>query len=248
MIDTKLKYQAVIFVINEDITPNSKTIQRLMSDVFADYELIPNTFFELNNFNPQPTPRLRFSSINNEWNISFGATRLDIEKLPTDQKGENLGELKSFCENAIKITDRLFSVFPKKANRVSLVTDAFLTEMPSENLYEIYCRLFTPPETLIKNKPTEWNFRSVVQLQKEISNLTEDVNFIGAINRMSGSFLNIENFNAAPKFDRIQVTTDINTSQFNKEFRFDINFIKDYYSSVVSWTESFREEILKHIL
>jgi hypothetical protein len=247
MIETNLKYQAVIFVINEDIIPNAKVIQKLMGEVFDGFDLIPNTFFEVSNLNPQPAARLRFASVNNEWSISFGSNRLDIEKLPVDPKGENLGELKSFCETTVKIIERLFAVFPKKANRLSLVTEGLFKELPEDILYKIYCKLFTPPKILVENKPTEWNFRSVVKLTKSISNKQEEVNFIGGINRVTGSVLNLVNFNTTNFIDKIQLTTDINTSQHDKEFRFDTESVKDFYSNVHLWTEELRKEILNHI-
>ena len=154
MIDIKLQYQAVIFVNAEDILPVPDIITSFLQ-IFSAEKLIPNTFQELNTSSPKPQVRLRLSTPNNEWAIAFATNRIDVTKNPTDPKGGNLGTPDDFCSNAIGFFTKIVNQFPKKANRLALITNQLLEEMTDEKLLSAYTKLFDSPKFYKENPPYE---------------------------------------------------------------------------------------------
>jgi len=228
MIDFGLKYQASIFLVANDITPTPDNITTLI-DLFRDKELVPNTFREISPGSPAPRGRLRLSSPNNEWNIKIASMRIDIEKNPISLKENNLGNVNDFCLEVTDFFGRIISKFPKKANRVSLGTIFLLKEMAESNLSEVYPRLFKPPEFYATSPPFEWNWRSASRVPFISGEFNENLNVITQVNRAKVEIgLNDEiSFS-----DRIQLSLDLNTSQENTEYRFDIDFITTFYQKI----------------
>jgi hypothetical protein len=244
MIDYKLKYQAVIFLNASDIQANSKNIGVLMNE-FLDKELIPNTFQEFSSLLPLiPQNRFQLTSQNNEWIIRIGSMRIDFERNPTDLKGGNLGELVDFCNEAKVAFERILNKYPRKANRVALVTRFLLEELPDARLQTIYSKLFNSPKLYTDNKPFEWNWRSVSKLQKNIDHLTEDFNFITQINRMTAEFRNEKAVNT---IDRIELNFDINSLPLNVENRYGTAEINQFFDNVCVWNTELIDELIEFI-
>jgi hypothetical protein len=247
MIDYRLKYQAVLFLNASDIQANSKNISLLMNE-FADKELIPNTFQELTNLIPLipqhelvPQNRFQLTSPNNEWIIRFGTFRIDFEKNPTNLKGSNLGGLKEFCVEAKSAFERILNKYPRKGNRISLVSRFLLEEFPEEKMQMIYTKLFNSPELYKENKPVEWNWRTVSRLPKKIDGLNEEFNFITQINRVQAEFRNQKSVNT---IDRIELNLDINSSPLNTDNRLGISEIGQFYDSVQIWHDDLIDELI----
>ena len=224
MIDIKLKYQASIFVNAEDIDPSPDVTTALIA-MFSDKKLIPNTFQQVSRSSPAMRPRLRLSDTMNEWSIAFPTHRIDIDKNPTDVKGSNIGELTDFCLDAISFFERILKKFNKLANRLTLNTNVLLEEMTEAKLESIYTKLFQPTKFYKDNLPFEWDWRSVSHLPIKISDLSENLNVITLIKRVAGEY-------GAPsgitKFERIQLTPDINTSDRDINYRFNITHVTDF--------------------
>ena len=128
MIDCKLKYQASIFLNASDMGATPQNISSLMTE-FMDKGFIPTVFQEINVSNPQPQNRFALQSSNNEWRINFASMRIDIEKNPTDFKGNNMGTESDFCNTVKDFYSRILRKYPKKANRLAFVSRFLLNEM-----------------------------------------------------------------------------------------------------------------------
>ena len=243
MIDIKLIYQAVLFVNAEDILPTPDIITSFLQ-IFRDENLIPNTFQELNPTTPKPQVRLRLSTPNNEWAITFATNRIDVTKNPTDPKGSNRGTPDDFCSDAIGFFTKIGNQFPKKANRLALVTNQLLEEMTEEKLSSVYIKLFNSPRFYKDNPPYEWNWRSVSEIPVQISDLKDNHNAITIINRVQGDMTYPQGITV---FDRLQLSLDINTSRKKTESRFDITHIKDYFQQVHKIHESLSSQIMEYI-
>lgn len=243
MIDIKLKYQAGIFVNAEDILPTPDIITSFLQIFRAD-NLIPNTFQELNPNNPKSQVRLRLSTPNNEWAIAFATNRIDVTKNPTDPKGSNLGTPDDFCSNAIGFFTKIVNQFPKKANRLALITTQLLEEMTEDKLSSVYTKLFDSPKFYKDNPPYEWNWRAVSEIPVQISDLKDKINVITIINRVQGDMTYPEGMTV---FDRLLLSLDINTSRKLTESRFDITHIKDYFQQVHKIHESLSSQIMEYI-
>jgi len=244
MVDYKLKYQISIFLNASELDATSKNIGDLMG-VFSDKGFIPNTFQEITNLNPQPQNRFALQSPNREWYINFGSTRIDIEKNPISIKGDNLGSVETFCDEAKDIANRILSKVPKKANRLSLVTRVFLDEMNNDKLNNVYSRLFKSPELYQDNLPFEWNWRTVSHIDKEISGEMETFNVITSLNRIGAQ---VREGNSIATLDRIELNLDINTVPQNNEYRFNEEKIKSFLELVKTWHNEIESNTLKFIL
>ena len=244
MIDVRLKYQASIFVDAIDIKPEPDTI-KLLIDVFRDMSLIPSTFQQISPPEPAPHTRLQFSSQDNEWAVRFATHRIDIERNPTDLKGSNLGDLLEFCSVVNDSFERLVTIFKKRANRIALITNFMLGEMTNKRLMSVYRKLFTPPKFYADNSPYEWDWRAVSKIPIKLQKLNEDINVITTVKRLRSQY------GKGPEiiggFDRIQLSYDINTSQDNREYRFALPQIKNFYQNAVGLHNEVCKELLEYI-
>lgn len=243
MIDNRLKYQAVLFLNAQDINANQSNIKNLMTQ-FSDKELLPGTFQEIGPFLPVPSPRIRLSSVSNEWEIIIGSTRIDIEKNPITLKGENLGDLKEFCTEASSAFGKILELFPRKSNRVALVTRFFLKEMSEDQLKKTYQKLFNSPKTYTDNNPFEWNWRSVVKIPKAFSDKKEDLNYITSLGRTTSE---LREQTAVILLDRIEINIDINTSNLIVDNRFEKEDVDAFFSSANIWHDELVNEIIEFI-
>jgi len=234
MIAAPRKYQACFFADFADVRPSVETIPPLLS-LFQDRGLLPNTYQEIG-FLPSAAPqaRLRLSSPDNEWVIEFETPRINIEKNAIKPFGANLGPPEEFTRNAIGFLDRILGRFPKKANRLSLVTDGLMGEMPETKLQDLYPRLLVPLDFYEQNPPLNWNSRSVARIFIDLDGNREQLNVITQVNRVHGQF--VEEGNVTP-YDRIQVVIDINTYQGNTDPRFQIAAVRAFYPEALKIRE-----------
>lgn len=243
MIDYKLKYQATIFLNALDISATQKNISDLMTD-FSDKGFIPNIFQEITFLNPQPQNRFRLQSPNNEWSISIGSVRIDIEKNPTDLKGSNLGSEQDFCLEAADYFQRILKRFPRKANRLAFVSRFLLNEMTDEQLSKSYSKLFNSPPLYSDNTPFEWNWRTASHIEKEFSELKETFNFVTTINRLNGE---VKNGNEVSQIDRIEFNFDINSIPAKNENRFGAVEVKTFLENVYEWQDNLKNEMTEFL-
>jgi hypothetical protein len=238
MIDAKLKYQAILFANFEEITPRPDNISALL-DAFRDRELIPSVFQEIGG-SPIMSPRIGMNSINGEWLIQIPSRRIDIEKLPTGPRGENLGSISDFCTDAADFFARIIGIFKFKPNRISLVTNYVLEEMTPQALNGVFRKLFKPTPYYVAHEPFEWIWRTGAKDNINFSNLNERINVLTTVSRNKGEFHSPDG--VAP-FDRIHVLLDLNTEAESKENRFEISHIRSYYQNIVA----VHDEMLKEI-
>lgn len=243
MIDIRLKYQASIFVDAKDIDP-SPDVTKALIDIFSDKKLIPNTFQQVGGSSPAILTRLRLSDTKNEWNIVFPTNRIDIDKMQTDPKGSNIGELSDFCLDAASFFDRILKTFNKPANRLTLNTNVLLKEMTEERLTSIYTKLFRPPKFYEDHPPFEWAWRAAAHLPTNILDLSEDLYIITPINRIAGEY---SEQSGITKFDRIQLAPDINTSARNTDYRFDITHVTDFLQKALDIHDMLLTQIEEYI-
>ncbi|MFH0924889.1 MAG: hypothetical protein V1872_04540 [bacterium] len=241
MIDTIVKYQASIFVNAKDITPSPDNITNLIN-IFRDREFIPNTFNEIAPTSLEPQTRLLLTNSTNEWKILFASSRIDIEKIAIEPKGNNMGELSVFCADVIDFFGRILTKYNKKSNRLSLSTNFLLKEMTDVMLSNIYLKLFKPSKFYQQNSPFEWDWRSVSRVP--IKELKDELNVISNIKRIRG---NLKTKTVVEPFDRIEISLDINTIKENSEHRFELNQIKKFYEYVLKLHNDMLKELMEFI-
>lgn len=225
MFDIAQKYQASIFGNFVDILPAPEIISKVLG-LFRDKNLLPGTFQEISPHSMGPQLRLRLSSQNNEWNVSFATHRMDVEKNPTELKGKNLGSVDEFVIEANLFFNRILTEFSRKANRISLATGGLLKQMAPEKMENIFSRFFTPIEFYRKTPPFEWNSRFASRVVFNFAGTSEQVNAITSISRVHGHLVEA---NTLVSFDRIEIGFDINTAQENQETRFDTSSLALFF-------------------
>jgi prophage maintenance system killer protein len=226
MLDIQIKYQATAFVKSPDIVPSPEIISTLL-DMFRDKQMLPSIFQEIS-VGIQPQPRVRLSSPNNEWAINIASARIDIEKIAVSPKGGNLGPIDSFSQEATEMFSRLLGRFNKRAHRLAISTTDMLREMNEEQLSDVYEKLAKPIAYYAHHHPFEWNIRTAGKHEPvTIGQLNEGINSITAINRVSGHLIEPT---GATRFDRIEVSFDINTEAENEDNRFAVENLGDFFN------------------
>ncbi len=227
MIDIPVSYQAVFFSNNSDIPPSADTIPVFL-ELFRDKGFLPNTFqeIEITPVAPRPQIRLRLSPPNGEWDILIGLMRITFKKNSIPPKGSNMGRVEDFINEVIEFWERIQQHFPRKANRLSLVTEGLLQEMPEERLQQIYQKLFKPVTFYKENPPIEWELTSVARVVMTITGSNEKLNVNTRIKRVRGRLAGASGF---VPFDRIQLLFDINTFQPPMEPRFGIEATSAFF-------------------
>jgi len=243
MLDIRLRHQASIFVDANDIVPSPDIISSLI-DVFRYKNLIPNTFQEIGLTSPVPKVRLRLSTTNNEWNISFATHRIDVDKNQIEPRGSNVGELSDFCSDAIDFFERILNRFNKRANRLTLNTNGLFEEMTEDQLSAVYKKLFRPPKFYDENPPFEWDWRSGSQIPIKILELRDSLNVITMIKRVRGE---IGGQSGVSIFDRLQFVPDINTTHLNTDYRFELTHIKSFFPQALEIHNILIKEIEDYI-
>lgn len=227
MIDINLRFQLAVFGSYEDISPKPDTLKYLI-DAFADKELIPTTVQELDLANPlNPINRLSLKSTDEVWSVDFGANRIDIQKNNKDVGIVNMGELKQFLEEAKHIVEVIEKKFPKKHNRLAIVTRYLMKAMTKEEISNIFHKNVNTIDIFKQSEPIEWNNRVVTRIQKKLSDKEEIINVIAELNRIKGN-LKINSKNE--EVDRVELRIDINTYQGITDYRFE-------FADIVSFVE-----------
>ena len=228
MIAVPRKYQAVFFGHIADIQPSADTIPPLL-EAFRVPGLLPSTFHEVGLAVPMAAAqvRLRLSTPDNEWTIDFETNRINIQKNSVKPLGSNLGSPEDFTRDAIDFLGRILGKFPRRANRLALVTNGLMDEMPAEKLETIYNRLLVPLKFYVENRPIAWNSRTLARITVNIDGKDETLNVITKVNRVQG---NLAREGAISRFDRVEVEFDINTYQDNADARFETSSVYAFYS------------------
>ncbi len=112
--------------------------------------------------------------------------------------------------------------------------------MTDSNLSEIYLKLFKPPKFYSETLPFEWNWRSASKKQFDLEGESENLNVITTIKRITGE---IEIEGEVIPLDRIHLSFDINTAPENKSYRFDINYITNFYDRIFKLHNDLLKEI-----
>jgi len=226
MIDINLRFQLAMFGSYEDIAPKPDTLKYLI-DAFAYKELIPTTVQELDLANPlSPINRLSLKSADEVWSIDFGANRIDIQKNNKDVGVVKMGDFKQFLEEAKKIVEIIDNRFPKKHNRLAIVSRYLLKQMTKEEISDLFYKNVNTIDIFKQSEPIEWNNRVVARIQQKISENEEIINVIAELNRIKGNLI-INSKNEI--IDRVELRFDINTYQGTTDFRFEL---KDLFSFV----------------
>ncbi len=239
MIDFAIRYRAVIFTPTYDIEPKPDTLTYFIKSFFKK-ELIPSTYQEAS---PEGiVNRFGLKSNDEVWDIKFSYNRINILKINRDVGETEMKDLKTFSSEVKDTVNIILNKYPRKANRISLISEYFFEEMKEQEFNSIFSKLFNSISTHKKNVPYEWSQRCVSKVNKAFNGNEETLNFITEINKSEYDLMiNSKKEN----LDRITQKYEINTFQGNTDYRFETDDIKSFYNNAVNWEDSMKQETLK---
>ncbi len=239
MID--FKFQVVLFGTYEDISPKPDSVKYFLN-AFSDKELIPTTFQEIG---PKGAVN-RFSLTNSDetWLIEFGSNRIDIFHTNKNVGVTDFLELKNFVNDCKGIVASIQKKYPKKHNRISLVTRVLLDEMSPKQHDDIYHKLNASIPLYKDNPIVDWNTRTVSRINYEFGGMKEMFNVVSNVKRTKGR---IKIHSKDKEVDRIELHFDINTYQGNNDYRFQLEQIELFLDQAFAVEQELRKEYLKLI-
>lgn len=241
MRDIDLRYQTVLFGNFEDIGPKPDVLKYFI-DRFSDKELIPTTFQELT---PQG-PINRFSLITSDevWLLEFTSNRLDIQKTNKNVGVTAMGTLEQFILDIKGMIIVIDDKFPRKFNRLSLVTRHLLKPMDAKKFSAVYSKLNNSIEIYKKNEIADWKNRTVSRIPYKVGDEEELFNVISEIKRTKGT-LNINS--KVENIDRVELHFDINTYQGNTDYRFDYKLFESFLDVAYKLETELKAEYLEFL-
>jgi len=234
MFDILGEHQASIFLDVSSLDPSPKVISDLMNR-FRDKGLLPSTFEQFGQ-NIPPATRLKLESKDKEWSVIIPTHRVDIQKKPVRDFGNNIGSTTDFVSEVGDLLSRVLDYVNKPSHRLSLVMSGLLREMTEEELNSAYRAIFLPLQFYDSNPPFEWNSRHVSRVEVSFNGLDEVLNAILSIDRVSGKIGHLP-------FDRIRVSFDINTIADNKNARFTSSSLDGFFREALK----IQNELISHI-
>ncbi len=241
MKDIDLRYQTVLFGNFEDIGPKPDVLKYFI-DKFSDKELIPTTFQELTPHGPIN----RFSLITSDevWSIGFSINRLDIQKTNKNVGVTEMGNLERFILDIKGIVKVIHDKFPRKFNRLSLVTRYLLKQMDGKEFSAIYHKLNNSIDIYKKNEIANWKNRTVARIPFKIGEKEELFNVISEINRIKGT-LNINS--KVENIDRVELHFDLNTFQGNTDYRFNYDLYNSFLDVACNLESELKTEYIEFL-
>jgi len=241
MTTAPLGYQACFFADINDIKPSADTIPPLL-DLFRKEEFLPSTYPELG-VAPLPQLRLRLASQQGGWVIDFDSRRISVERNRVTPEVV-LGTPQEFVTTATDFFDRILKLYPRKGNRLSLVTRELVPEMSTEGLLKVYERVALPLDFYKEHHPDKWKLRSIARVpqtlddREEICNVITDVERVESISAREG---------VLDSCDRIKIGFDINTFQGNTTPRFEVSSLAPFFEKALHLRENIIEMLEKVI-
>lgn len=244
MYDIKLRYLATAFVDAQSIVPEPTENIRLQ-EALADDTLVAATVAE-QEATGGLVERFAFRSAKEGLSLVLLGQRFDVSIGPIDRKGENMGDVRSFCARAAPLLTRALNHFQRRAHRLAIVQEGLLPALNEERLREIADRLLKLPPPFERSRPFEWIWRSASAIDRTFGTITESTNTIVTTKRISGT-IGAPGVGEKEQFDRIQIDLDINTRPSNVMARFGDREVGAFFQSAPSWQAELQHEIATYL-
>lgn len=221
-----LKRQISLFGGYPEVVPSVDVI-KFFIDALGYKNLVPNQFKEINvnlktreqiATNTEVT-RLRLTSEDTVWNISFKTDRIDYSVNNMDLGISVVPSFSDFVNETNEIQKIIEQKFPKKMNRIGIVNQYFITGVDVSDI----SKKINQTIELFKEKAVIESIKKVVARMEIQDPMPEVLN-------MSTEF-RVTNINTKLNGNRtvlsgILVSIDVNTINENREYRFNISNIE----------------------
>jgi hypothetical protein len=239
MIDLPLRYQITLFGAVEDITASAANIKYFI-EAFEDKGLIPVSIQPLGPVGFYP---LSLKSSDDSFTVNFSGGRIDILRINQNIGVATMPGLSEFITECKGAITKINSRFPKQFNRLSLVTQILFKELNSDQLNQVFKRVFNPIDFYEQNIPTDWKNRITTKAPLEMET-SEQCNVISEVSRLRGD-LRVNS--KVEKIDRAQLFFDINTFQGNRDYRFGIESVFRFLDAAVLLQKKLEDSYSNHL-
>ena len=241
----KLRYLASAFVDAESIVPSVTHLTELLKILGGD-QLLPVAFQEVSATGP--TPRLAFAAPEGNVQLILLGKRFDYSYLAGEPEGADLGPLESFCQDAATKLIAVLNYFQRKAHRLAVVQEGYLSGLSPEDMNSIARRLLHLPPIYSEHIPYEWDWRAVSKFEREFGQLREQMNNITTVKRMQGLILRYgEGVASQVELDRVRLDFHINTLGTDTAARFEEDHLRRFFDDASAWHDALSSELVSFI-
>ncbi len=251
MYDKHIRYLASAFLNGGTLDVNSQELASLMQELSTklnNVQMMPSIVQE-----EMPTgavQRYAFLGIAGlwQWQIIL-ASRFDVARVATNPfGGSDLGSYDDFCKQAAEALVLLLERFEKKPHRLAAVQEGFLAEMKVDETTAVAHRLMNFGQTYKDHALTEWDWRAVAQIPRQLGDLEEPVNTISTIKRIAGLSIRAGETSTTLPINRIRVDIDTNTLPSNTDARFETEDVRGFFRQAIDWHQQLTKELEALIL
>lgn len=233
MIDFIERYLARAWFGAIDFAPTTQNLSRLATMLGRD-DMAPLLFQEVGpaGFVNRPgamTP-------DGVWRILIRTDSVDIEHRP--RRNEPSPEFATFLAEAGATLSNVSVGLDRHASRIAGVQEVFLQDVGSERMAEVAARLLHLTPTFQEGL-FEWDWRVCSLRSRAFGSHVEPGNTIVAIKRVAGLI------NDAQPFDRIRISTDINTKPNDTRPRFTSSDVQTFCRESAGWHDAMVGEVLR---
>lgn len=175
------------------------------------------------------------ASFDGSWRYLLRSESVDIEYRPAP--GAQPVAFGDFLQHAGISLCSVARGFERNALRLAAVQEGILPELAPPELARACSRLLKFPSSLDATSAFEWDWRVCTKVRRAFGTHTEAGNTIVSVKRAAGMF------NAQKEFDRLLMTTDINTEPTRTEARFTPNDIRVFFVESATWHTTLGEDV-----
>ncbi len=241
----KIRYLASTFVDAQSIIPNTSDMAALLAKL-NDEQLIPGSAQEVSAAGV--STRIAFATPDGTRQLLLLGNRFDYSKISTTPEGADLGEFSEFCQDAIVKLTTVLGYFQRRAHRLAAVQEGYLQDMPAGGIDKIRGQVLNLPPVYLEHVPSEWDWRAVAHIEREIGGVSEPTNTITTIKRTVERFIRVEaGVPVQLETDRIRIDFDINTLPTNVNARFEAEHVHSFFEQASQWHANLSSEVLSFI-
>lgn len=139
-------------------------------------------------------------------------------------------------ETAAVVLARVAEKQDRQALRIAAVQELILREMPASELDAISGRIMQTTATFAGGL-FEWDWRVASKVSRTFGGMSEVGNTLASLKRATGVF------NNSTPFDRIRMSTDVNTEPADTRQRFSGSHVRDFFMASASWHATLDDEV-----
>lgn len=233
MIDLVERYLARAWLGTPALAPTMQSYSQLAS-MLGREDFIPMPFQEIA-LGGLAVGRVGLMSPDGVWRVLVRAESIDLEYRPIINQAP--ARFADFLSEAGVFLSKAGATFDRNASRIAGVQEVFLRDVGEGAMTEAARRLLHLSPTF-EGGMFEWDWRVCSKVTRTVGAHTEAGNTIVVVKRSAGLM-------DSQPFDRIRISTDVNTEPSDLRSRFGPADIRTFFSESVTWHDALIAEVLQ---